>query len=63
MYQFVIPLGIATIICLFITVLLGVRTKIIQSKIRLKIHIGSAIATLILALIHGGIVIYYNLIV
>jgi hypothetical protein len=39
------------------------RTKIIQSKIRIKIHIGFAIATLILALIHGGIVIYYHLIV
>jgi hypothetical protein len=63
MYQFVIPLGIATIICLVMTVLLGLRTNIIQTKIRIKLHIGFATATLILALIHGGIVIYYNLMV
>ncbi|MBN1700105.1 MAG: hypothetical protein JW881_21520 [Spirochaetales bacterium] len=63
MYQLVIPLGIATIICLIITFLLGLRTQLVKAGLRVKIHIGFAITTLVLAVVHGGIVIYYNLIV
>jgi hypothetical protein len=62
LYDFVIPLGITTISLLVLTVLFGLRTKIIKAKIRLKIHITLAIITLVVALIHSGIVLYYQLI-
>ena len=61
LFQLIIPLGITTISCLFITILLGLRTKIIPIKIRRKVHITFAIITLILAVIHSGIVIYTNI--
>jgi len=61
LYQLIIPLGILTISSLIVTVLLGVRSKILRAKHRIKIHITFAIITLLLAFIHACIVIYTNL--
>lgn len=62
LFQLIIPLGITTICCLIITIVLGLRTKILSAKIRRKVHITFAIITLVLAVIHSGIVLYtYNL--
>ncbi|MBN2532666.1 MAG: hypothetical protein JXB88_07235 [Spirochaetales bacterium] len=58
LFDFIIPIGIITISCLVITVILGLRTNLFPAKIRVKLHITIAIITLVLALIHAGIVIY-----
>ena len=61
LYSFVIPLGIASIVGLIITVLLGLRTKIFPAKLRLRLHIVFAIIVLVIALVHGSIVLYFQL--
>ena len=58
LFSLIIPVGIATISCLVITVLLGLRTKLLPAKIRVKVHIIFAVITLVLAMIHAGIVIF-----
>ncbi len=58
LYDLIIPLGISTVSFLIITALFGRRTKLIKAKLRLRIHKILAVTTIILALSHGGIVLY-----
>lgn len=60
LYNLVIPLGITTIALMLITALLGLRSKILAAKLRLRIHKLAAVITILLALFHGSIVFYYN---
>jgi hypothetical protein len=61
LYQLIVPIGITTLSLLIITILLGLRTKIIPAKIRIKLHITLALITLTIAIIHSGIVLYSKL--
>ena len=60
LYDLVVPLGIITISCMLITAFLGMRILKIKAKTRLLLHKIMALTTVTLALIHGGIVIYFK---
>ncbi|MGM0508298.1 MAG: hypothetical protein ACQERZ_03940 [Fusobacteriota bacterium] len=60
MGRFIIPLGIATLTFLIITIVLGMF-PIIKPRWRVKVHKITGIITLILALLHAGIVVYLYL--
>lgn len=61
LYNLVLPLGIVTYSLLTITLLLGVVKKIFKPQLRLRLHKVLAIITLILATVHGLIVILTKL--
>jgi len=61
LYKLIMPLGIATYVCLFLTVASGVLIfKYHLRWIGIKAHICLGFATLILGSLHAGIVIYLN---
>lgn len=60
LYDFVIPLGIATIAIVLCAVLTGLFKKILPAKVRLKIHKIFGLTALVIGLVHGAIVFYFN---
>ena len=59
LYTFVQPLGIVTLVSLLITVTIAFLKITLHIRwISMKWHVWSAVITVLLALIHAGIVIY-----
>jgi len=60
LYGLVVPIGITIVVLLIVTALLGLKSKMIPVKMRVRIHKIIAVIAITLALIHGSIVFYTN---
>ena len=58
--QLVVPLGIVTFICLLVTMATGLAVfRFNVSWVRIQWHVWSAVVTLVLAVAHAALVIFF----